>query len=351
MATAKKLPSGSYRVNLYIGTGTKDGKRKYKSITAETKKEAEFLAAQYNLKRKEKPSAMTVGEAYEKYIASKENILSPATVREYERSARCDLQPIMNIKLENLTQEIIQSAINTEAKTHAPKSVRNMHGLLSSVLAMFYPDFKLNTTLPEKAEINITVPVDDEIKLLLDNASPRIRKAILLSAFGSLRRSEISSLNSNDIVGNTVIVNKAMVRDKDKKWVLKVPKTYAGYRKVEMPPFIIQQLTPEPDGRIVGLLPSGITNDFVALRNRLGLKMRFHDMRHYQASILHAIGVPDKYIMERGGWKTDSTLKNIYQHTMSDKSKEFSEKANSYFEKFDEYATQNATHKDAKCDE
>ena len=34
------------------------------------------------------------------------------------------------------------------------------------------------------------------------------------------------------------------------------------------------------------------------------------------------MGVPDKYIMERGGWKTDSTLKNIYQHTMSDKRRE-----------------------------
>jgi len=51
-------------------------------------------------------------------------------------------------------------------------------------------------------------------------------------------------------------------------------------------------------------------------------RFRFHDLRHYQASILHAMGVPDKYIMERGGWKTDSTLKNIYQHTMDAKRQE-----------------------------
>ena len=42
MASAKKLPSGSWRVNLYIGK-TPDGKRQYKSFTADTKKEAEFL--------------------------------------------------------------------------------------------------------------------------------------------------------------------------------------------------------------------------------------------------------------------------------------------------------------------
>ncbi len=46
MASAKKLPSGSWRVNLFIGT--EDGKRKYKSFTAATKREAEFQAAQYN---------------------------------------------------------------------------------------------------------------------------------------------------------------------------------------------------------------------------------------------------------------------------------------------------------------
>lgn len=55
MATAKKLPSGNYRVNLYIGKGV-DGKRKYKSFTAPTKKAAEYLAAQYNQLKKENTS-------------------------------------------------------------------------------------------------------------------------------------------------------------------------------------------------------------------------------------------------------------------------------------------------------
>ena len=58
---------------------------------------------------------------------------------------------------------------------------------------------------------------------------------------------------------------------------------------------------------------------------------RFHDLRHYQASILHAMGVPDKYIMQRGGWRTDNTLKNIYQHTFDKTTKEVSDKINDYF--------------------
>ena len=44
MATARKLPSGSWRVLCY--DGMVDGKRHYASVTAATTKEAELKAAQ-----------------------------------------------------------------------------------------------------------------------------------------------------------------------------------------------------------------------------------------------------------------------------------------------------------------
>ena len=48
MAKAKKLPSGMWRVLLYDGKDD-NGKRKYKSFTAATKKQAEADAALYSL--------------------------------------------------------------------------------------------------------------------------------------------------------------------------------------------------------------------------------------------------------------------------------------------------------------
>ena len=53
MAKAKKLPSGSWRVRVYSG---KDlfGKDTYKSFTAATKKEAEYLAAEFQMTGKQK---------------------------------------------------------------------------------------------------------------------------------------------------------------------------------------------------------------------------------------------------------------------------------------------------------
>ena len=44
-----------------------------------------------------------------------------------------------------------------------------------------------------------------------------------------------------------------------------------------------------------------------------------------------ALGVPDKYAMERGGWATNSTLKAVYQHTFSEERKQIDALIDDYF--------------------
>lgn len=44
------------------------------------------------------------------------------------------------------------------------------------------------------------------------------------------------------------------------------------------------------------------------------------------------LGIPDKYAMERGGWSTNATLKNVYQHTFTDERKQVDEMIDRYFE-------------------
>ena len=46
---------------------------------------------------------------------------------------------------------------------------------------------------------------------------------------------------------------------------------------------------------------------------------------------LRVIGVPDKYVMEEGGWSTDYVLKNNYQHTLSDGQKNAIKKRDEFF--------------------
>lgn len=73
-----------------------------------------------------------------------------------------------------------------------------------------------------------------------------------------------------------------------------------------------------------------ISKEFIDTRNALGLKCRFHDLRHYNASIMLALNVPDKYAMERMGYSTPATLKKVYQHTMTGKRAEVNDMINGH---------------------
>ena len=131
-------------------------------------------------------------------------------------------------------------------------------------------------------------------------------------------------------------VSKAMIPGIESGYVLRdTTKSDAGTREVTMPHEVILKLIPDADAdtdRIVNLYPHQLTNYLARELKKAGIKhFRFHDLRHYQASILHAMGVPDKYIMERCGWKTDSVMRNIYQHTMDQKRRQVESDICSYF--------------------
>lgn len=335
MATAKKLPSGNWNVVVFAGKDPGTGKRIYKSFTASTKKEAEFMAADYNYNRKQLslPQNMTLRQAYDRYIESKSNVLSPSTVREYKRSAKKDLQGLMDQRLSDLTQEKIQMAVNEAALDHSPKSVRNMHGLLSAVLSVYYPSLSLHTRLPQKDKPEIYIPSEEDVKTLLKaSEGAPMHIAILLASVGPMRRSEICALMDTDITDTGVYVTKAMVKNEDKEWVIKAPKTTAGKRFIEMPPEIIRELK-QIEGRIYPYTPGNITNQFRRLTKKtLGYSFKFHALRHYSASVLHAMGVPDMYIMQRGGWESRETLNQVYTHIISEEKKEFTKKIINHFQ-------------------
>lgn len=342
MAKAKKLKSGNWRVLVYSRTehllqkdGTTKKVRRYESFTAKTKKEAEFLAADFalNKKRKNDTSNFTVREAMEQYIASKNAILSPSTVREYTRSAKTNLKGIQHILLSDIDNNTIQNEVNRQALTHSPKTLRDMVGLLSATFNVFNPDFKLRISYPQKTKKSMYIPTDNDIATIVKSiAGTNMEIPIMLAAFGSMRRSEICAVYSDDINGNLLTVSKAMVLNVDRKWVIKVPKTYAGYRNIEFPQFVIDKLS-GITGKIVNVTPNYITKKFKTLLENVNIQhFRFHDLRHYQASILHSLGIPTKYIMERGGWSSDTVVKDIYTHTMINKSEETASVANAHFE-------------------
>lgn len=349
MAKAKKLPSGSWQCLVYSHTekvldkktGIMKDKRIYESFTSTIpgpagKRDAELQAAKFAADKERKNTVqndMTFGEALDAYIKSREAVLSPKTIMEYRGIAKRNIKSLHEIKLRKLSQEDIQEAINHETLHHSPKTIRNIHGLISAVLGQYRPDIRLATVLPKKVRPDLYIPSDDEIQCLIQHVTGTdMELPILLAAFGPMRRGEISALTMDNISGNRVHVCQNMVLNEQRKWIIKQPKSYAGDRFIDYPDFVAEKwqgLT----GNVTALNPNVITARFWhILKNAKLPHFRFHDLRHYSASIQHALGIPDAYIMQRGGWQTDGTLKAIYRHTMSDRQAEMNQIANGHFE-------------------
>ena len=335
MATAKKLPSGSYRCLVYDYTDS-NGKRKYKSFTAPTKKEAEYKASSYLMEKKEKLTLpeCTLQVAIENYCNLKNNVLSPATIREYRRMSNNYYGDLGKVKLKDITSDSVQAWVNGFAADHSPKTVKNAYGLISAVMDAFADDIRLKVTLPQKVQSKLYVPSDSDIRAILDYFSENdkdMELAVYLAAFGTLRRSEICALTAEDVTGNAISINKAMVDKGNSEWVIKTTKTVSSTRVVEMPDFVIQKIP--RTGSIVNINPDKVTHRFESAFKKLNIKpFRFHDLRHYAASIMHAIGVPDQYIMQRGGWNSDRTLKAIYRGTIEEYTQKYTDMTLSHFD-------------------
>ncbi len=331
MATAKKLPSGNYRVRVHIGNG------KYKSFTAEKKADAEYAANLYlqTYKDKQAPTKITVGAAIDQYIESKSNILSPSTIRGYTVMRNNYLKRIIDKPLQKLTAQDVQEAINEEAKTHSPKSVKNIYGLLSAALKGYSISFDI--ALPQKEKKPISIPTESEINKILESVEGKeIELPILFSACLGLRRGEIAPLDYSDIdfKSKTIRISKSMVLNSDGEWITKTPKTYSSNRTLKIYNFILEKIQSRKDAGLplISLTPNQISDEFAYTLNRLELPhFRFHDLRHYNASVMLSLNIPDKYAMERMGHSTNNMLKTVYQHTMQEKEDSVDASLNDYF--------------------
>lgn len=331
-----QLPSGKYRVQVYDYTDT-NGKRHYKSFTAPSRKLAQMAAAEWQAEKqsgKTSPENITIYEAVERYIEIKKSVLSPSTIRGYKSLHKEYFKDSFGIaRLTEINNAAIQIWVSDLSSRLTPKTVRNAYGLLSASLEIFAPDFRLKITLPARQKAELYCPSDEDIRKLLEHIrGEELEIAVLLAAFGPLRRGEICALEDTDINGKAITVSKSMVMNDDKKWVIKQPKTYSSYRTIEMPDFVIKRIA-GIEGRIVKANPDAISNRFRRALKISGLpSFRFHDLRHYSASIMHAIGVPDQYILQRGGWTSDGVMKSVYRNVIDLESAKQNKIINAHFE-------------------
>lgn len=312
----EKLPSGSYRVRKMYKGQTYTVIFDYKP----TQKEVMQAIASELDKVQLKHERMTFKIAAKMYIDSKSNIISPSTEREYIGTLDRLSDTFKELILSDVTQADIQKEINRLAKELAPKTVRNYHGFISSVLGVYRPELKISTTLPLKRKNDPYIPTDNDIKTVLKHCSgTQYEIPILLGCYG-LRRSEICALTMDDIDDNTIHINKAMVQDKDKQWIIKSTKTTASTRDVVVPASLIEKIRNQ--GYVYHGHPNCITVYLTRLQNKHDMPhFSLHKLRHYFASKMSALNIPEADIIAMGGWETDHVMKMIYRHSLEEDKK------------------------------
>ncbi len=327
---------------VYVGKDA-NGKRVYESITGATEAEVNMLAAQRRyevekgMKKAKIPSDMTVEEAIQKYIDDRDSILAPKTIRECKGYLRNHYDGIKNVRLSKLTEAMIQKEVNREARTLSPKSIRTIYGLFHSAVKTVMPDYNFTIIYPQKEKKEMKIPTKEELIMLLNEVEgKRLEIPVLLAATCGMRRGEIAALDLKkdvDYKKNKIKITKAISNNDKSEWVIKPPKTTDSRRTIDCPEWVMAKLAAARDDPNYKLMhPAHITSAFARVCEKLGVDIRFHDLRHYFASLMLSLGVPDKYAMARLGHSTPNMLKTVYQHLMDDKDAEVTAQINGYFE-------------------
>ena len=322
-----ELPSGMWRCQVTAG-----GKRHSVIDEDPTVAHAKAVAIKNGfLKQAKTPSSLSVGDAVDRYIESKDSVLSPSTIAGYKKIKANQFPPIEKIQLGLLTQETVQKWVNTMARDKSPKTVRNAHGLLSAAVSAYYPELSLRTTLPQKKRHDIAIPSDTDIKKILQTVKGTEDELYLLLAIWlGLRASEIRGLKWTDIDGDTLKIRRAIVDEGEKS-----TKTYSSQRDLPVPQRIkdLLETAPHTSDYIITLSRRQMYFRFQGICKKAGVSQhyRFHDLRHINASVMLAQGVPNKYAQQRMGHATENMLKTVYQHTMEKETKKYNKKIDKYF--------------------
>lgn len=344
MPKAKKLPSGNWRTLVFDYTDI-NKKRHYKSFTASTKSEAEYLASSYKTKQKAVLAGdMTLSEACDRYIASHDGILSPSTIQGYKRIKNNHFEDIMPLKLSKLNEQILLQSVNNECKrpnprysdgrTLDPKTIHNSFGFIKSVLKETRPDLNMALIrLPDKIK-KIREPLRPEV-IMKAVKGTSIELPVLLAMWLSFTVSEIRGITKSRSIKDGYITINQVVVDIDGKPVWKdAAKEYTRIRRHRIPPYIQELIDQVETDQLVTISGHALFARWKSTLEKNGLPhMTFHDLRHVNASVMLALGVPDKYAMERGGWATDNILKSVYQNTFSLERQNYDELIDGYFDK------------------
>lgn len=308
--TIEKLPSGKYRIVQMM-----NGQRFRVTLDHKPTQTEAFKLLAEKVENHTVTADMPFKRACNIYIESKSNVLSPSSIRRYYQYIDGADEKFLSVRINVMTKPIVQTEVNRFSLTHAPKTTISYAGFITAVLSFFGGNIS-KLTLPQREKKDPYIPSEEEVRMIFNEVKgSEFEIPILLSAMG-LRRSEICALKAEDLSDNVLTINKALVQNENKEWVIKATKTTDSTRTLVIPDYLADLI--KKQGYVYNGFPGSIYNHLQRVQKKLGIQnFPLHKMRHFFASYMHDLGYSDKQIQAMGGWKTDNIMKTVYTHAMN----------------------------------
>lgn len=316
----RKLPSGTWFIQLRLGG-------KSISVTGETasacKRSATLIKAEHQAEVRQKRSETprdTLGAVVDKYIASRKDAISPATLQGYSVIRKNRFKSYMDKPAAKID---FQEMCNEEASRVSAKTLHNSWLLVVSALnyAGIKPPRVTLPAIPVRTRPWLT---PEEVKTFIAAIAGSEIEIPALLGLSSLRRSEILALTWDqvDLKNKSLRVSGAIVSGVGNKLVRKeTNKNDSSTRSV---PIIFDELEAAlrramPETR-VGVPVVTVNGNVLykrvnAICKKNGLpEIGVHGLRHSFASLCQSKRIPEDVAMKIGGWSDYHTMKKIYTH-------------------------------------
>jgi integrase len=340
MASIDKRPNGKWRARYRVHPGgpqrSKHFDRKSDAERFLTRIQGRVLDGSYV-----DPAAgrVTFGDYADSW--RKAQVHRRSTVVQVDAHLRNHMLPTFGDRaLASIRPSEVQAWARGRTEVLAPATVETVLRIFSAILSDAVRDRIIvhnpatNIRLPRKAKTAIVPPTVEQVEAVIPQMPDRYRALVTLAAGTGLRQGECFglSLDRCDFLRRSITVDRQMVLAGSGPPRFGPPKTGASVRTVPLPQVVADALAGHLEQRGTG--PDGLIftnqNGEVVRRNRFneiwrpatkraGVEsLRFHDLRHFYASLLINHGESVKVVQARLGHASASETLDTYAHLWPD---------------------------------
>lgn len=363
----KRESDGRWVGRVTIGTDSATGKPKRKTVYGKTESAVlEKLAAlrmqsgkSLDFERQKDTLAAYLNWWLENEVKPNR---AAKTYQEYELTARLYILPFIGVrKLSRLNAmdistwmaAMVRADFTNNMRRRALKVIRSaLNRAIKLQIIDSNPSVAVDMPKKQKRKVE-PLEIDQCSDLFSDCKHHRLGDMIILAAMTGLRKGELLALEWNAVnLSEGVLVVRKTLEEVAGYFGTKAPKSESGRRVVTLGAIAIEALRRrlekaraedmEPD-QVPLVFPSTTgtlmrpsnydRNVWHPIRDQAGIPkaFHFHDLRHTQASLMLAAGVPMKVVQERLGHSDYSLTANTYSHLLQGAQADAAEKVDRLF--------------------